>query len=316
MSSAQVVGEESMAADDESKTGSGVPNQGGSDPSGQPPGRKQRPAYLDTQSLRALAPKNEVARSALEMRQNLEKFLPPGPQRDELIAQLKRDVTPILGPELDKKQAELGQKPEEVLEEREKSINDAIDRAAQLIRDKLGQFETFGPVKEVIGVPAAVIDHLRAVLHDPRRNKGEFQIAVGLKDGKHFSSSRYFEPSALETFAYERLTSEGLSDLQISGYGIKALIHAHQCGEGKDATHFSNADIEQADSLQTGRPDIAVQIYLLTPAPENIVIVYSPNVKDKLPLGEAVGFFAENGNFVVRNDKYAMAFQDTKLIAG
>jgi hypothetical protein len=283
-----------------------------------------------------LAPRNEVARSALEMRQNLEKFLPPGPQRDQLIAQLKEDVTPLLGPEYERSQAAQGQGAAQgsrqgaaqgsgqgaaqgqrtplTQSERDNQLNDAIDRAASLIKDKLGQFETFGPVKVVASVPVAVIDHLRLVLHDPRRDKGEFQIAVGLKDHKYFSSSRYFEPSAVETFAYERQTSEGLSDLQISGYAIAALLHSHQSAGGKDASHFSNADIEQADELQAMHLEIAVQSFLLTPAPENIVLVYSPNAKEKLPMGEAVGFFASSSNFEIRNDKYAAAFKDTKLI--
>ena len=302
-----------MAADDKSNAGGGDPNQGGVHQSGRPV-KKERSKTMDTQSLKALAPGNEVARSALEMRQNLEKFMPPGPQRDQLIAQLKEDVTPLLSQELEAKQAQQKQTADQ--SERDRQLNDAIDRAARHIKDKLGQFETFGPVKEVTGVRAAVVDHLRAVLHDPRRGKGEFQIAVGVKDSKHYSSSRYFEPSTVETFAYERQTTEGLSDLQISGYAIEALIHSHQHGDGPEGSHFSNADIEQADALQMTRPELSVQSYLLTPAPENIVIVYSPNVKEILPLGEAVGFFAENGNFVIRNSNYQVAFRDTNLIVG
>jgi len=210
----------------------------------------------------------------------------------------------------------MGHSAEQVLVDREQSLNDAIDRAAELIRGKLGQFENFGPVKEVTSVAAAVVEHLRQVLHEPRRGKGEFQIAVCSREGKHFSTSRYFEPSNTETFAFERQTSEGLSDLQISGYFIEALIHSHQDTEGTDATHFSNADIEQADKLQSEYTDVAVRCYLLTPAPENIVIVYSPNYKEKLPLGESVGVFHENGDFEIRNEKYQESFQNTNLTAG
>ena len=82
---------------------------------------------------------------------------------------------------------------------------------------------------------------------------------------------------------------------QVSGYAIEVLIHAHQCGDGKDATHFSNADIEQADALQAMHSDVVVRSYLLTPAPENILLAYVPSSKDKLPLGEAVGFCPLNG---------------------
>ncbi|MBU6453325.1 MAG: hypothetical protein KGS72_16200 [Cyanobacteria bacterium REEB67] len=292
--------------------------------------RKNRPMSLDTQSLKALAPDNEVARSALEMRQNLEKFVPAGPQRDQLIAQLKEDVTPILQPELEAKQAQqlnhtaatiedmaaqAGEaSPLPSLSEHDRLLNEAIDRAAQQIKDKLGQFENFGPVKEVKSVAAAVVDHLRAVLHDSRRGKGEFQIAVGLKDDSRFSSSRYFEPSTVETFAYERQTSEGLNDLQVSGYAIEALIHVHKESADTDAGHFSNADIEQADALQRISPGALVRSYLLTPAPDNIVIMYAPNMKEKLPLGEAIGVFLENGNFDVRNEKFAEAFETARLL--
>jgi|GEM_PF-2657198 len=307
-----------MAADDKSPEGGADADQTATGKNNAPArdAKKERAKTLDTQSLRALAPSNEVARSALEMRQNLEKYMPPGEQRDQLIAQLKEDVTPILSPELEAKKVEQGKSAEQVMDDREKSLNEAIDRAAELIRGKLGQFENFGPVKEVASVADAVVDHLRQVLHEPRRGKGEFQIAVCSKDGKHFSTSRYFEPSTTETFAYERQTTEGLADLQISGYQIEAVIHSHQETEGIDATHFLNADVEQADRLQTEHGEASVRCYLLTPAPENIVIVYSPNYKEKLPLGETVGVFIENGNFEVRNDKYQEAFQNTNLIAG
>jgi len=315
-----------MADDDNFKQGQGFASQvGGSDAGAgnpkppnaapKPAAKKERSRNLDTQSLKALAPSNEVARSALEMRQNLEKFMPPGPQRDQLIAQLKADVTPILGPELDARNAALGAASTQAALTSEQDLNEAIDRAAEAIRNRLGQFETFGPVKEVASVPTATIEHLRSVLHDLRRNRGEFQIAIGLKDNKHFSSSRYFEPSPLETFAYERQTNEGLADLQVSGYVIEALLYSHQNIDGKDASHFSTADIEQADFLQQSNPGIAVHSFLLTPAPENILIIYTPNTKEKMPLGEAVGFFTEDGNFHVRNEKYLQAFADAKLQA-
>ena len=239
--------------------------------------------------------------------------MPPGPQRDQLIEQLKKDVTPILWPELAALQAEQGKSPDQVLREREARINNAIERAAQLIADRLGQFEKFSPVREVVSASAAVIDHLRSVLHDPRRNKGEFQIAIGTRDNRYFSSSRYFETSTFETFAYERQTAQGLSDLHVSGYAIEVLVHSHQSGEGKDATHFSNADIEQADALQAVHSQVLVRAYLLTPAPENILLAYVPSAKDKLPMGEAVGFFAPNGNFEVKKDKYVSVFAGAKL---
>ncbi len=304
-----------MAADDQSKAGGGLSGQSGPNQPDQPAkDAKQRRKSLDTQSLKVLAPRNEVARSALEMRQNLEKFMPPGPQRDQLIAQLKEDVTPLLGPELDKSRNESASAGQFNVKDQEEKLNEAIERAASLIKGHLGQFETFGPVKEVTGVHAAVIEHLRSMLHDPRRDKGEFQIAIGIKDKKFFSTSRYFEPSSVETFAYERQTSEGLADLMVSGYTIAALIHSHQSTNGKDAAHFFNADIEKADELQGLYHHIAVQSFLLTPAPENSLLVYSPNVKEINPLGEAVGFFAANGNFEVKNSNYRIAFENAKLI--
>lgn len=56
----------------------------------------QRLDNIDTQTMKALAPSNEVARSALEMKASIEKHVSAGPERDKLIAQLKADVTPIL----------------------------------------------------------------------------------------------------------------------------------------------------------------------------------------------------------------------------
>jgi hypothetical protein len=292
---------------------------------GQKPVKKERSLSLDTQSLKALAPDNEVARSALEMRQNLEKFMPAGPQRDQLIAQLKEDVTPILKPELDAKQAISEAKQVQQLQDTARAITDeatgaqaaseqdrllaeAIDRAANQIKNHLGQFETYGPVKEVSTVEAAVIEHLRTVLYDSRRGRGEFQIAICQKDHKHYSSSRYFEPSPLVTFDYDKRTSEGLSDLQMSGYTIEAMVHIHGDGGSADPSHFRPADIELADSLQMMTDAGLVHSYLLTPAPDNILIAYGPNQKEKLPLGEAVGVFLPDGSFDVRNEKYAGVF--------
>ncbi len=58
--------------------------------------QSKRLENIDTQTMQALAPSNEVARSALEMRASIEKHVPAGPERDRLITQLKTDVTPIL----------------------------------------------------------------------------------------------------------------------------------------------------------------------------------------------------------------------------
>lgn len=58
--------------------------------------QSKRLESIDTQTMKALAPSNEVARSALEMRANIEKHVPAGQERDRLIAQLKADVTPVL----------------------------------------------------------------------------------------------------------------------------------------------------------------------------------------------------------------------------
>lgn len=51
---------------------------------------------LDTQAMQALAPTNEIARSALEIKENIEKLMPPGPERDRFIQQLKADIAPAL----------------------------------------------------------------------------------------------------------------------------------------------------------------------------------------------------------------------------
>jgi len=62
-----------MAADDKSKDGceAADPNDAPKSDSPARDAKKERAKTLDTQSPRALAPSNEVARSALEMRQNL-----------------------------------------------------------------------------------------------------------------------------------------------------------------------------------------------------------------------------------------------------
>lgn len=59
-------------------------------------GQSKHSESIDTQAMQELAPSNEVARSALEMRENIEKHVPAGPERDRLITQLKADVTPVL----------------------------------------------------------------------------------------------------------------------------------------------------------------------------------------------------------------------------
>lgn len=70
-----------MAAEDKSKPGGGFSGSGGpnqADP-GASDAKKDRKRSLDTQSLKVLAPRSEVARSALEMRENLENLCPPAP---------------------------------------------------------------------------------------------------------------------------------------------------------------------------------------------------------------------------------------------
>lgn len=51
---------------------------------------------IDTEAMQALAPTNEFARIALEIKESIEKLMPPGPERDKFIQQLKADISPAL----------------------------------------------------------------------------------------------------------------------------------------------------------------------------------------------------------------------------
>jgi len=51
---------------------------------------------IDTQAMQALAPTNEIVKSALEIKENIEKLMPAGPERDRFIQQLKADIAPAL----------------------------------------------------------------------------------------------------------------------------------------------------------------------------------------------------------------------------
>lgn len=58
--------------------------------------RKPRRALLNTQEMKVLAPLNDLAKSALEIRQGIEEHVPPGKKKEELIKTLKEDVSDSL----------------------------------------------------------------------------------------------------------------------------------------------------------------------------------------------------------------------------
>jgi hypothetical protein len=175
-----------------------------------------------------------------------------------------------------------------------------------------GHVEFHPGVNQVDSPGNSVIDSFRGMLQDPRRNDGEFQFAIGQRDGKHFAANRYYEPKIYDHNGYERHLNPLAPALEIARLAVDTLQHTHPNHEGKATGEFSEPDKNQADTFQSHQPGITVRSFLLTP--QNIVKVYVPKetVPGKPNNGEVVGHYDKTGHFTVTNPKYKDYFAGAK----
>jgi len=175
------------------------------------------------------------------------------------------------------------------------------DWLRQKIKDAKDSAKDKPLVHEVSNDAQEVMKDLKAILHDPNRDKGEFSWAIGAKDGKLYGSSASFTPSEGKSIdGSETHASADLGKMEVAGYKISSVIHTHPNEQNMDISNFSDQDIAQADILNAMYGN--VRSYLLTP--DNHWLVYSKSESKEHPKGEEIGFFLKNDYFVCTNEKY------------
>jgi hypothetical protein len=157
-------------------------------------------------------------------------------------------------------------------------------------------------VHEVSNDAQEVMNDLKAILHDPNRNKGEFSWAIGAKDSKLYGSNASFTPTEGKSIDGSEIHgSANLAGMELAGYRITTVIHTHPDEKDMGTNNFSTWDKAQADQLQ-GMYGGNVKSYLLTP--DNHLLIYAPKDSKEHPGGEEIGFFLKNGHFVCTNERY------------
>jgi hypothetical protein len=179
-------------------------------------------------------------------------------------------------------------------------IHDAIRNAVHDMKHYAEKIRTVGNLHEIPNAATGVKSAFESVLNDRDRNNGEFQWAIGEKDGKLFLSPGRFTPPVGRLIGYELHASKTV-DMGL-GYRIIGVIHTHPNEKDMDTEHFSEIDIDQADALRGNNPNIILRSYLLTP--DNRILVYTPKEKHEHPNGEEAGFFLKNGVFVLTNERF------------
>jgi len=178
------------------------------------------------------------------------------------------------------------------------------------LKDKVDHRELPAGIHEVPSAGGEAISQFKSVLNDPRRNQGEFQMAVGHKgkEKQEHATDFVFQPGKVDADGGETHTNPGAARLQLTGHKLDALIHTHPPGiPGKsDPDHFSELDKLSIDGMRVSNPE--AHGFLLTPAPKNEVVIYPANDPTKFPNGEPVGFITKNGQFFLQKPEYQELF--------
>lgn len=166
----------------------------------------------------------------------------------------------------------------------------------------MGQVERIGGIHPVQDVGTGVISGFQQVLNNPKRNDGEFNMAIGEKQGALAASTTWFTPG-VKMLGHEVNFVLGAPELQANQHRVLAVMHTHPMREHMGTNQFSVPDIQQANALQeSAGKDQTVRSYLLTP--DNKLLVYTPNERRQHPNGEEAGHFDKQGNFVLTNKRY------------
>jgi proteasome lid subunit RPN8/RPN11 len=180
-------------------------------------------------------------------------------------------------------------------------IHDWLTGRAREMKRTVEDWQNLEGHHEISSVDKCVVDEFRSILKDPKRNEGEFQWAIGEKDGKLFCSNRFFSPTSVNVDGYD-IHLAATAAMQLSHFRVVGVLHSHPNAKGMDSAHYSQPDLYQCDLLQSISPNFEVKSYLLTP--DNHLLAYSSNRKGIHPHGEEVGFFLNDGIFVSTNREF------------
>lgn len=172
-------------------------------------------------------------------------------------------------------------------------------------KDYVESWDRSGSVHPIPSVGKAVLETYKSVLNDPRRNIGEFNFAIGEKDGKLYESSLWYNPG-FKFGEFEMQETVGVTELKDHGMRVTDFGHSHPYRKGMGYDIFSEPDLTTAHKLDG---DIHVgpfsgsgtfKEFLLTPAPDNKLLLYCADFNDKAsnhPAAEKEGRIVELGRF-------------------
>lgn len=173
------------------------------------------------------------------------------------------------------------------------------------VKDYVESWERSGSVHEIPSIGKALLDTSKTILDDPKRNVGEFNFAIGEKDGKLYESSLWYNPG-VKIGPYEM--QETVSVNELKNEHIKPIMfeHSHPYRKGMGYDIFSGPDLATAQKfdgdihLTRFSGSGTFKEFLLTPAPENKLLMYAADYNDKALThqdAEKEGRIVELGHF-------------------
>jgi hypothetical protein len=174
-------------------------------------------------------------------------------------------------------------------------------------------WEKIGQPHEIKNEGAAVLEASQSVLDSDKRNVGEFNFAIGKKDGKLWISSIWYN-DGLKQGDHELHSPKGIEELK--AMKVEPIVlggHTHPRREGMGYMIFSDNDLLTANR-EDGMQHMTIasgggtfKSFLLTPAPENKLLLYSADYQSEaltheqaLKVGRIVelGHFLKTGKFI------------------
>lgn len=185
--------------------------------------------------------------------------------------------------------------------------------AAEVTKGWFGK--SYGEIHPVPSVGQGILESCNSILNDPRRTEGgEFHVAFGRQSGGPLSASSLWYTTSPETAPdqSENHTASDLVQMATNQYKLDAIIHSHPHRKGY--SEFSYDDIHQADQLVNLNPNF--RSFLLTPPPENKLLMYSPEMHisthaQAVAAGriKELGHFNAAGKFVAEREHSAILKQ-------
>lgn len=187
---------------------------------------------------------------------------------------------------------------------------------AEVAKRRIEQFaKPYGDAHPVPSVGEGVLETCKSIMSDRRRAEGgEFHVAFGRDGEGALSASSLWYTTAPETASDQSEVHLAADVLQMKAKLLRldAVIHSHP--HRKNHSQFSTDDIAQADTLVNENPNF--KSFLLTPPPENKLLMYSPekNIKTHAEAVRAgriqeIGHFDASGKFIAEADQHELLLQ-------